>query len=694
MIKRLGKSKTSEPLPDDLDMELEEMATELLGDKPEKGARPGDTSAVSTPQSASGGRGRPVVAAQRALAGLSPSSDALAARLVRPLWGLREKVNDGGQLLIVLRTRSVDWNAAAEAAAKALLYAAAILREVPFRISSESIDPGARRKTGFETIAEALQADHLIIAVPVGGDLPAPAASLVDLEIDLTAPLTTAEIARTIRRIHRTGSVQRPAPSGCPCPPPEVDLSALNPLEIDVVIRKAATPAAAFTALEKIAALRGDTSGATRPPPSLEDLQGYGDSKTWGLDLARDLGAYRAGALAWADVDAGALLVGPPGTGKTLFASALAKSAGVTFFPTSYAQWQASKDGHLGSVVQAIRKVFSEANAAAPALIFIDELDTLPARGGGERHADWWAAITTCLLECMDGTSRREGVVVIAACNHDRNLDPAIVRSGRLDRRFWIGLPDEKELEAILCHHLPGIDAAAIEPVAVSLAGFTSGADAARIARDARRLARQAGRAVISEDLFAVALPPDDRPPEIQRRIAVHEAGHTVMQMLRGRIPRSVSIIGIGTLGGATITEGVIEESRAVDLDARIAVLLGGRAAEEIILGSVSGGALSDLAEASRLAYEMSGRLGLGDHLSVGGDSAGDSVDRAGIESQLRRIYGMALLRMVERKNDLVDLADLLLDRRVLGRQALTRFARERGLIQEDTPGAPGRMAG
>ncbi|KKK72351.1 hypothetical protein LCGC14_2904730, partial [marine sediment metagenome] len=96
MIKRLGKSKTSEPLPDDLDMELEEMATELLGDKPEKGARPGDTSAVSTPQSASGGRGRPVVAAQRALAGLSPSSDALAARLVRPLWGLREKVNDGG----------------------------------------------------------------------------------------------------------------------------------------------------------------------------------------------------------------------------------------------------------------------------------------------------------------------------------------------------------------------------------------------------------------------------------------------------------------------------------------------------------------------------------------------------------------------------------------------------------------------
>ncbi|HET99856.1 MAG TPA: peptidase, partial [Aurantimonas coralicida] len=269
-----------------------------------------------------------------------------------------------------------------------------------------------------------------------------------------------------------------------------------------------------------------------------------------------------------------------------------------------------------------------------------------------------------------------------------------VYKRQRLDRRFWIGLPDEKELEAILCHHLPGIDAAAIEPVAVSLAGFTSGADAARIARDARRLARQAGRAVISEDLFAVALPPDDRPPEIQRRIAVHEAGHTVMQMLRGRIPRSVSIIGIGTLGGATITEGVIEESRAVDLDARIAVLLGGRAAEEIILGSVSGGALSDLAEASRLAYEMSGRLGLGDHLSVGGDSAGDSVDRAGIESQLRRIYGMALLRMVERKNDLVDLADLLLDRRVLGRQALTRFARERGLIQEDTPGAPGRMAG
>ncbi|KKM17422.1 hypothetical protein LCGC14_1675950, partial [marine sediment metagenome] len=231
-------------------------------------------------------------------------------------------------------------------------------------------------------------------------------------------------------------------------------------------------------------------------------------------------------------------------------------------------------------------------------------------------------------------------------------------------------------------------------PVAVSLAGFTSGADAARIARDARRLARQAGRAVISDDLFAVALPPDDRPPEIQRRIAVHEAGHAMMQMLRGRIPRSVSIIGIGTLGGATITDGVLEESRAVDLDARIAVLLGGRAAEEIILGSVSGGALSDLAEASRLADQMAGRLGLGDHLSVGGDPAGDPVDRAGIEGRLRRIYAAVLLRMVERKAEIVDLADLLLDKRVLGRQTLTEFARERGLIQEDTPGTPGRMSG
>ena len=415
MIKRLGKSKTSVPLPDDLDMELEEMATELLGDKPEKGARPDEPSAVSTPQSASGGRGRPVVAAQRALAGLSPSSDALAARLVRPLWGLREKVNDGGQLLIVLRTRSVDWNAAAEAAAKALLYAAAILREVPFRISSESIDPGARRKTGFETIAEALQADHLIIAVPVGGDLPAPAASLVDLEIDLTAPLTTAEIARTIRRIHRTGSVQRPAPSGCPCPPPEVDLSALNPLEIDVAIKKAATPAAVFTALKKIAALRGDAAGATRPPPNLEDLQGYGDATMWGLNLARDLAAYRAGSLAWADVDAGALLVGPPGTGKTLFASALAKSVGVAFFPTSYSQWQAYKDGHLGSVTQAIRKIFSEAAAAAPALIFIDEIDTLPARGGGGEHDDWWAAASAC------ASNRRPSPLEIGSDRHDRH---------------------------------------------------------------------------------------------------------------------------------------------------------------------------------------------------------------------------------------------------------------------------------
>ena len=172
-----------------------------------------------------------------------------------------------------------------------------------------------------------------------------------------------------------------------------------------------------------------------------------------------------------------------------------------------------------------MRRVFAEAAAAAPALIFIDEIDTLQTRGSSGRHDDWWRSIINGLLECLDCTGRREGVVVLAACNDGTNLDPTVVRSGRLDRRFFVGLPGEDDLARILSHHLPALAEADVQPVAMMLAGSASGADAVRIARDARQAARAAGRAVIADDLLSVAIPPDDRPELVRRRVAIHEAG-------------------------------------------------------------------------------------------------------------------------------------------------------------------------
>ncbi|HZD91382.1 MAG TPA: ATP-binding protein, partial [Pseudolabrys sp.] len=166
--------------------------------------------------------------------------------------------------------------------------------------------------------------------------------------------------------------------------------------------------------------------------PALGELHGLGAARAWGEGLAADLCEYKAGRLPWSEIDRGALITGAPGTGKTTFARALARAADVHFVATSYSNWQSNGDGHLGFVTKAIRAVFAEARERKPSILFIDEIDTLPARGTSTRHDEWWTAITNSLLEELDGFERREGVIVIAACNNPSRLDPALVRAGRL----------------------------------------------------------------------------------------------------------------------------------------------------------------------------------------------------------------------------------------------------------------------
>ena len=345
------------------------------------------------------------------------------------------------------------------------------------------------------------------------------------------------------------------------------------PADFDLALLRATTPEYAFELLEKLgeasqqaaaakaeakaaeqekeseasARLRAKQNAVTkllRPTePRLEDLYGYGQSATWAADLVRDLADYAAGKLSWADVDSGCLLYGPPGTGKTLFASALAASAGLPLIATSYADWQSTGSGHAGDVIRTLRARFADAAANAPAILFIDELDTVGSRQSAGRHDDWFGMIVTALLEALDGTVRREGVVVIGASNHADRIDPALLRSGRLDRRFEIGLPDETALARIFAHHLPGGDAETFEQVATVLAGTTSGADVSRITREARRVARRAGREIEAQDLLSIAMPADVRSDSEQRRVAIHEAGHAVMSMVTGHVPGSLSLV-------------------------------------------------------------------------------------------------------------------------------------------------------
>lgn len=361
-------------------------------------------------------------------------------------------------------------------------------------------------------------------------------------------------------------------------------------------------------------------AGSPRQEPTLGRLHGMGEAVTWGLDLARDLEAFCGGRLAWADVDPGCLLSGPPGSGKTLFARALAATCGVPLVAGSYGKWHSAGSAHQGDFLKSMRTTFSDAREAAPAVLFIDEVDSFPDRASLRHdHADYMIQVVNALLAEVDGAEGREGVVLVAACNYPEKLDPALVRSGRLDRHIRIGLPDRAALAAILREHL-GDDLAGEDLSGAAMAASgSSGADCERLVRDARRRARSAGRPVAMADLLD-EIGGDGREPEADRRTAaVHEAGHAVaVCVLRPGSVGMVSMRGAGRYGG--MTEAALLGSaflRPDDLRVRLAVLLAGRAAEETVYGVASSGAGgargSDLARATAAVMDAFAAFGLDD---------------------------------------------------------------------------------
>lgn len=413
--------------------------------------------------------------------------------------------------------------------------------------------------------------------------------------------------------------------------------------------------------------------------PKLEQLHGLGVIAIWARQFIDDIGLVKRRKLDPNDVDRGVLIEGPPGTGKTLVMQAIAASAGIGFLPTSFALWQASRGGHLGDVINAIRRTFEVAAEHAPCIVFIDELDAVPARGRSQHHDDYWRPIVNALLECLDGSARRSGVYVFAATNDSSVIDPAMLRSGRLDRRFTLGLPDEEALRGIIQFHLPDLDAAVIEPVATALAGSVSGADIGRIAREARRSARRAQRPLTPEDLLEIALPEDTRPEYLRRVTAIHEAGHAVAWMVAGRPPKALSVISAGTFGGHVRPDHPDHVGSSLfDIERELVPILAGRAAEEVILGVASSGAggsdQSDLAHVTRVLGSLEGVSGLGAMMQFS-----MSVDGMRVEGRLRRLYAEAVLLVARHRDAIVALADLAMDKRVLGARALRDFARAQG---------------
>ncbi|MCZ7454368.1 AAA family ATPase [Agrobacterium rhizogenes] len=398
----------------------------------------------------------------------------------------------------------------------------------------------------------------------------------------------------------------------------------------------------------------------------LEDMEGYGEAKDWGLDLAHDLNDWRSGTISWDDVDRGVLLSGPPGTGKTIFAKALAASCNAELIVVSYAKWQAK--GHLGDFLKAMQRSFHEARKNAPAILFIDEIDAFGSRDDmSSTNESYDLKTITGLLEELDGLEGREGVVVVAASNHPDEIDAAILRSGRLDRHVRIPLPDLRARTAIFRMHLRDeFDEVGFHTFAELSDGVT-GADIQKIARDARRSARKERRRIKLADVLVQLPIPALIPPPTLRINAIHEIGHAVvgtvlgMELVRVEISSKILLTTANqSVGKATFGRRPwARRTKAYYLDA-IAMGLGGMAAEQMLLGchddGVAGGRGSDLYDATRAAIMLERAFGMGDGLASLGDiSEAPMVDISRMDRSVLLRADKILEQQFERATEILE---------------------------------------
>ena len=330
-----------------------------------------------------------------------------------------------------------------------------------------------------------------------------------------------------------------------------------------------------------------------------------------------------------AKIPHGVLLMGPPGTGKTLLAKAVAGEAGVPFFSISGSDFV---EMYVGVGASRVRDLFEQARKAPASIIFIDEIDAVGRHRGaglGGGHDEREQTLNQLLVE-MDGFGSHEGIIVIAATNRPDILDPALLRPGRFDRQITVNYPDIKGREEILNVHAknkPFEKSVDFATVAKTTAGFT-GADLANLLNEAALLAARRNKALIGmediEDAFikVIAGPKkkvkNHKESEL-RKTAYHEAGHAILaHLLPTQDPvQQISIIPSGNALGYTLNPPT-EDRYSVyknELKEKISMLLGGRAAEEIIFGDISGGASNDIQRATDIAKKMVTQLGMSEIL-------------------------------------------------------------------------------
>lgn len=330
-----------------------------------------------------------------------------------------------------------------------------------------------------------------------------------------------------------------------------------------------------------------------------------------------------------ARIPAGVLLEGPPGTGKTLLAKAVAGEAGVPFFSISGSDFV---EMFVGVGASRVRSLFEDAKKAAPAIIFIDEIDAVGRQrgiglGGGNDERE--QTLNQLLIE-MDGFEGNEGIIIIAATNRSDVLDPALLRPGRFDRKVLVGRPDVKGREAILKVHArnkPLADDVDLKLVAQQTPGFV-GADLENVLNEAALVAARRNKTKIdasdideAEDRVIAGPSKKDRTVSQKERemIAYHEAGHTIVGLVlsNARVVHKVTIVPRGRAGGYMIA--LPKEDQMLlsknDMKEQLAGLMGGRVAEEIIFNAQTTGASNDFEQATQMARAMVTEYGMSDKM-------------------------------------------------------------------------------